>query len=98
MRGRRWLEWRIYRPTWRCEVIITAGYLAMAPHAQVSITYPDGAKYECRVLADGNGVLAADIRCAAYAVVPGAERRLSKSLDALRASACKAGRAWAVSK
>ncbi len=87
-------------------VIFTEEYLATAPHADVVITYPDGATYVTRALSDGNGSLVASIRCAILFDRGSWVAECSRNLDRLRKShadafaknPARASSAWAVAQ
>lgn len=71
-------------------VIFTAEYLASAPHADLVITYPDGAVWETRALADGNGSFVASIRDAIAFDRASRVAGCSENLDRLRKSHAEA--------
>lgn len=83
-------------------VIFTPEYLAAAPHADVVITYPDGAVRETRLLSDGNGCAVAAIRDAIAFERASSVARCSEHFDRVRRSHAeayaregRAGSAWA---
>jgi len=71
-------------------VIFTQEYLASAPHADLTIIYPDGATWNTRALADGNGSFVAGIRDAIAFERGSAVIGCSQNLDRLRRSHAEA--------
>jgi len=87
-------------------VIFTTEYLDSAPHADLEVTFPDGAVLKTRALSDGNGMLVANVRDAiaferASRVVECSRHfdRIRKShLEALARDPNRASSQWTVSK
>ena len=71
-------------------MIFTSEYLNSAPHADVTVVYPDGATHTTRALADGNGVFVAGIRDAIAFERGSRVVECSRNLDRIRKSHAEA--------